>query len=151
MVGVWVAYEQPFLIICCCYCSGKTPKAPILEKSAWLSHLLGGKASPTTCVRNWRCYPHTGFSWFLSSSPSPSVQLSIQGKSIGVIWSALQGTQFHVDVTPVDRTAFHVKLQGFINEGHAASEIRVEGYIKQRRLHAAKASLRVRILLEDVA
>ncbi len=68
-----------------------------------------------------------------------------------VIWSALQGTQFHVDVTPVDRTAFHIKLQCVTNEGHPASDIRVEGYVKQRRLQAAKASFRVQILLEDVA
>ncbi len=68
-----------------------------------------------------------------------------------VIRSALHGTKFHVDGTPVDRKAFHVKLQGFTNEDHCAREIQYERYIKQRRLHAAKASLSVRILLEDVA
>ncbi len=80
----------------------------MLKKSAWQLHLIGGKDPPAARdnsevarALHRRCYPHTGSDgrcWYLSSSLSLSVGLSIQDEAMDVTWSTPQGAPYHADV-----------------------------------------------------
>ncbi len=82
-------------------------RAQLIEKCAWLVHLIGDKVTSTAhdstkVVReyNCHCYAQTGNggpSLTLSSSPSFLVGFSIHDKAMDAVRPAPQGDHYYVD------------------------------------------------------
>ncbi len=79
----------------CDCCLGIVPTANLIKKSAWLLHLIGGKAlltvrnrSEVVCVRSQRRYPHVG----------DGGAYSTQDYAIDAVQSVPQEVHFHVGV-----------------------------------------------------